>query len=168
MRRGDLLERAVAYFIDHFLVGIVGPMTMAIVIRALMSAGLYGIVSLAIPHVEALPMDVILLWRSYSWFERMRVIAAIAMLPRWVYMTLFIGSRWHATPGKMLFRLKVVRTNGQPIGYMTAALRSFSRGLLFAVSLGLSGFVNLILIWRRQKRQALHDLIADSEVIHLR
>jgi uncharacterized RDD family membrane protein YckC len=161
---GSLWERIGAYVIDHILVTILGLLVMGIVVRGSMLLGLYGIASLVFPHLEPGPVDATALWESSSDFERFRVIVTLAVLPRWIYMTVFHG-QWQATPGKMLLGLRVVNTQGIPIGYKTAALRSFLRGLLYACTIGLSGIVNVILIGATRRRRAIHDLIVGTEVV---
>lgn len=75
------------------------------------------------------------------------------------YFTLFTG--WDGqTPGKILLRLKVVRINGEPVGYGRALLRYIGYYISFLL-VGL-GFVMIAL--DRNKR-GLHDLIAGTCVI---
>src|SRR5688572_18761423 len=164
---GSVSQRVAAYIIDHFLAGILGPLSMILVLRVFMDLGLYAVVGLVFPGTEqGPPFNVPDLWaNSYSLLVQLRVLAVFLLLPRWAYMTLFHGSRWQATPGKMLLGLKVVNRQGSPPGYFTAALRSLIRGVLFTVTVGLSGLVNLYLLSRAPKRQTLHDLIAGTEVV---
>lgn len=162
---GSLLQRIGAYVIDHFLAQIVGLLLVGVILRLLLAAGLYGIVGLVFPRIGPPPVDVNALWASYSFFEQLRVLVILIAVPRWAYMTVFHGSRWHATPGKMLFGLKLINVNGSAPGHGTSALRSLCRGLLFAFTFGLSGIVNLFLIAGTSKRQALHDLIVHTEVV---
>ncbi len=87
--------------------------------------------------------------------------AAIVMLSGVVYFTIFIGSCGQ-TPGKMLFRLKVVRVDGQEMTYGRALLRSLC--WILSLLLFSSGF--LMIAFTRQKR-GLHDMLAGTSVIRL-
>ena len=87
--------------------------------------------------------------------------AAIVMLSGVVYFTIFVGSCGQ-TPGKMLFRLKVVRADGQEMTYDRALLRS----LCWILSLLLFGIGFLMIACTRQKR-GLHDMLAGTSVIRL-
>lgn len=88
--------------------------------------------------------------------------ALIVTLTGFAYFTLFVGSRGQ-TPGKTLFGLKIVRVNGEEIGYGRACLRS----LFWIVSLLLFSLGFLMIAFTRQK-QGLHDMLAGSYVIRLR
>lgn len=88
-------------------------------------------------------------------------IAAIVMFGGVVYCTIFVGSGGQ-TPGKMLFRLKVVRMDGQEVTYGGALLRS----LCWMLSLLPFGIGFLLIVWSRQKR-GLHDILAGTSVIRL-
>ena len=64
------------------------------------------------------------------------------------------------TPGKMLLRLKVVRTDGTPLGFTRAAER-FVGYILSLLPL----YVGFLLIAFSREKQGLHDLIAGTFVI---
>jgi len=78
-----------------------------------------------------------------------------------LYFTYFHGSIGQ-TPGKMLCGLKVVRVNGEPLGFARALLR-WAGYLPSSLVFGL-GF--LWIAWDRNK-QAWHDKIAGTRVIRL-
>lgn len=89
------------------------------------------------------------------------VSAAIVLLSGVAYFTLFVGSCGQ-TPGKMLFKLKVVRVDGQEMTVGRALIRSLGWMLsLLPFSLGF-----LMIACTRQKR-ALHDMLAGTSVIRL-
>jgi uncharacterized RDD family membrane protein YckC len=87
--------------------------------------------------------------------------AAIVLLSGLVYFTIFVGSCGQ-TPGKMLFRLKIIRVDGQEMTYGRALLRS----LCWMLSLLLFGLGFLMIAFTRQKH-ALHDMLAGTFVIRL-
>lgn len=74
------------------------------------------------------------------------------------YPVLFLG-KYGATPGKMALKLKVVRSNGEPITYLRALGRVFAE-MLSGMILGI-GY--LMVAWDPEKR-ALHDRICDTRV----
>jgi uncharacterized RDD family membrane protein YckC len=86
---------------------------------------------------------------------------AIVMLSGLVYFTIFVGSCGQ-TPGKMLFRLKVVRVDGQEMTYGRALLRL----LCWILSMLLFGIGFLTIACTRRKH-GLHDMLAGTSVIRL-
>jgi len=64
------------------------------------------------------------------------------------------------TPGKRLLRLKVIRTDGSPLGFTKAAERFFGYILSF-----LPLYAGFLLIAFTRRKQGLHDLIARTYVI---
>jgi uncharacterized RDD family membrane protein YckC len=65
-----------------------------------------------------------------------------------------------ATPGKMVFGLKVVTVDGDPIGIGTALLRYFG----YWVN-ALTLYIGYLFIAFRKDKRGLHDLIASTKVI---
>ncbi len=84
--------------------------------------------------------------------------AAIAVF-YYVFFTGYGGQ----TPGKMVVRIKVIRTDGTDIGYGRAFLREVPGKFISGILLGI-GY--LMVAFDRQK-QGLHDKIADTYVIKL-
>lgn len=102
---------------------------------------------------------------------------------QWMYMGIvtvyFVGFwTWRGqTPGKMLTGLKIVKTDGSPIGIRRAVLRfvvfflylmlwaaiSVNFGILFAIIIGA-----LIITAFNKKRKGIHDFIAGTVVINSR
>lgn len=83
-------------------------------------------------------------------------------IPSWAYYVIFTAV-YGATPGKMALGLKVVRTDGQPVDWLTALMREVVGKTLSTLPL-LLGY-----LWAffHPRRQAWHDLIADTLVVHL-
>jgi len=82
-------------------------------------------------------------------------------IPSWAYYVAFTAL-YGATPGKMLLGIRVVKTDGRPVDWLTAFMREVVGKTLSALLLGL-GY-----LWAffHSKRQAWHDLIADTLVVH--
>jgi len=77
-----------------------------------------------------------------------------------VSYVVFFNGRFGATPGKMALKLKIVRPNGEPIGYGRALGRYFGQmlsSLILCIGFMMAG-------WDEQKR-ALHDRLCDTRVI---
>lgn len=75
-----------------------------------------------------------------------------------LYYTLFEASSWQATPGKRILRLYVTDLNGQRVTFQRALLRNLARQIsgIFFIGYVLAGFT--------EKKQALHDIIANCLV----
>lgn len=80
----------------------------------------------------------------------------------WVgaYFTLLLTWRQGQTPGKRMFRIRVVRLDGRKLGYWDAFERFSGYGAGLAT--GLLGFLQIY--WDRN-RQAIHDKITSTVVI---
>jgi uncharacterized RDD family membrane protein YckC len=108
------------------------------------------------------------------------------VLESWLYESIFLSSEYMATPGKMLLKLKVTDVNGNRITFLRATVRYIFKDASFAVHLnntlpvngilfigtffiGLLSIINSIspfFIPFTEKKQALHDKIADTIVIY--
>jgi uncharacterized RDD family membrane protein YckC len=78
----------------------------------------------------------------------------------WLYEALLTSSSKQATVGKMVFGLRVTDTNGQQISFGRASARHFSKyisGLILMVGYIIAGFT--------ARKQALHDIIAETLVL---
>ena len=78
-----------------------------------------------------------------------------------IFYYVFFTGYGGQTPGKMALRIRVIRTDGQPIGYGRAFLREVPGKFISGILLG---FGYLMVAFNRQK-QGLHDKIADTFVI---
>lgn len=74
----------------------------------------------------------------------------------------FEGSRWQATPGKRAVGLQVIDDDGEPPGFVRAALRQ-AAGVLSWVSLN----IGHLMAARAPRHQALHDRIAGTRVVRV-
>ncbi|MDX2471873.1 MAG: RDD family protein [SAR324 cluster bacterium] len=87
-------------------------------------------------------------------------VAYISFLIPLLYFTAFESSKFQATPGKMLFGLKVTDLKGERISFLQALVRYFGH-FLSAFLLGM-GYV---MIAFSQKKQGLHDHLAGTLII---
>jgi uncharacterized membrane protein SpoIIM required for sporulation len=101
------------------------------------------------------------LGRGGSWLVAFLVLGQFAIL--WGYYVLFEGLRDGQTPGKRLFRLRVVREGGYSVDFAASALRNLVRvldlqpGFIYLVGLG------TMLATKRNRR--LGDLVAGTIVV---
>jgi len=72
----------------------------------------------------------------------------------------FFVARLGATPGKMVFNLKVLRTNGARLSFGRAVGRYFAK-LLSGLLLG----IGYIMVGFDSEKRGLHDIICDSRVV---
>ena len=87
--------------------------------------------------------------------------AVIGILVVWLYPVLFESGPQQSTYGKRWLGMKVTDTNGQRISFGRANGRFFSKiisGLILAI-----GY--LMVLWT-ERRQALHDKMADTYVLY--
>ncbi len=88
------------------------------------------------------------------------VIQAASQVLYMAYQTFFWG-RYGATPGKMICRIKIVRSDGAPIGY----LRAFGRYWATILS-GCICYIGFIIAAFDDEKRALHDRICDTRVVY--
>jgi len=80
----------------------------------------------------------------------------ISFIIWWPYCTLLESSSWQATLGKRMMKIRVTDMQGEKIGFGQANARFWYKGLVFGV----------FMIPFTKKKQGLHDLIANTMVIH--
>ncbi len=136
-------KRAAAYFIDYFIVSIIGGIA-----GALLGGGMEFLLDL-----DATPgQPGYLLIQGVSFLLGL-VIGA-------TYFGWFHASPQQATPGKMAIGIKVVRGDGERITFLRGIGRYF--GFLLSSLILCIGFIMAAFTARKQ---ALHDLISDTLVV---
>jgi len=81
-------------------------------------------------------------------------------MTHWIYFATMESSARGATYGKRLFGLRVVDEKGQALSFARASLRYFAK-FVSAVPL----FLGFVMAFVTQRKQALHDLIAETVVV---
>jgi len=76
-----------------------------------------------------------------------------------VYTTWFLG-KYGATPGKMACKIKVVRSDGESVGYGRALGRHFAKGLSWLILC-----IGFLMAAFDDQRRTLHDRICDTRVV---
>jgi uncharacterized RDD family membrane protein YckC len=142
--KGGFWIRTMAYLIDTVILEFLSLILMLVGMLAMAVSG---------SGLPAMDED-----RMLGWLVPYYLFSSVVTI---VYFTYFHGSVGQ-TPGKMLCGLKVVRTDGESLGYGRAFLR-WTGYLLSSLMFGL-GF--LWIAWDRNK-QAWHDKLAGTHVIRL-
>jgi hypothetical protein len=100
---------------------------------------------------------------SGSWIYQSRAFAStLGVTFGWsgVYFTLLAGACGGRTLGKLLLRIRAVKTDGMPFTFFDAFVRH--GGYVAGVAMGLTGFLRLL--WE-PNRQAVEDRIAGTVVV---
>ena len=71
--------------------------------------------------------------------------------------------RFAATPGKLLFGLRVVQSDGRPLGFSRIILRSLAKALV-----GLTLGIGYLIVAFDEHKRGLHDFICNTRVIKKR
>lgn len=126
-----------------------------------------GLVIGAIRSIVLLPLGLSMIedhpFRSPTWFIAHMGEAGLSSFVITAAYFVFFWTQYGATPGKMVFKLKVVTPEGNPIGVGQAIGRYFGQilsGLICGIGFMMAG-------WDDEKR-ALHDRLAETRVIRVR
>jgi uncharacterized RDD family membrane protein YckC len=82
-------------------------------------------------------------------------------LVAWLYDALLTSSPMQATPGKMVLGLRVTTADGEPIGFGRATGRFFGK-----IISGMICNVGYLMVAFTSRKQGLHDMIANTVVVH--
>lgn len=117
--------------------------------------------------IDMVIANVIVLLLTYLLADGNATEEAISALARglgllfvWLYFALFESSTMQATPGKQLLDIKVTNINGNRIGFGKATGRHFAK-ILSVITV----YIGFIMAGFTQKKQALHDMAADTLVV---
>jgi len=138
-----------------------------------------------LPRLGALIIDTVIVWitvflisavyyaiyymsnpvRAYdsAYYTEDFIIIAVAVLIQYLYFAGFHSSSRQATIGKSVLGLVVTDTDGRRLTFWRASLRYIGR-IIVSITLGLG----YLLIIFTEKKQGLHDFIADTVVIRKR
>ncbi|MBO9717687.1 MAG: RDD family protein [Pseudoxanthomonas sp.] len=82
-----------------------------------------------------------------------------------LYFAWMHSSRTQASLGKMAVGVKVVRTNGEPIGFWRALLRYLAYLVFTLLTCGLGVLISGLMVAFTERKQALHDMLCDTLVV---
>src|SRR3984893_8067688 len=83
----------------------------------------------------------------------------VSLIVGFAYEVYFVG-RFGGTPGKLLLRMRIVRSDFSRLTYRRAAIRFFAKMLS-----DLTMYIGYLMVGIDPQRRALHDYIADTRVI---
>jgi len=150
---GGFWLRFIAYILDTIIIGMVEWLLILPILAVL---GMHMALADNLEHLDKADPAMI-------------VVAALsagsglylsALLVTWLYFSLFQSGPRQATPGKMIFGLVVIDSNGARLSFARASLRYFSKFLSSAVLM-----IGYIIAGFNPKKQALHDMIANTFVV---
>ncbi len=138
--------RVVASIIDSFIIG-AGMLVVLLVLGIVLGV---AVAATGADNLENNPMGILLALMIYP----------LMIVPPWLYSAWMESSSWQATVGKRALGLIVTDSNGQPITFWRATGRHFGKivsAMAFYSGFMMAGFT--------EKKQALHDMIADCLVL---
>jgi uncharacterized RDD family membrane protein YckC len=85
----------------------------------------------------------------------------VAIFGHWLYEAFMLSSEWQATVGKRAMSIVVTGTDGGRISFARATGRYFAKWLGYFTLL-----IGFIMAAFTARKQALHDMIAETIVVH--
>jgi len=144
--------RFVAYLIDQLLISVVS--FVFVVMGIVFSVGSIASISdLEDPD----PAAIIAMLGGWIIFGILSTIA------QWLYFAMMESSSMRGTLGKLALGLQVIDSHGQTVSFGRATGRYFGKilsGLIMMIGYMMAGFT--------ARKQALHDMLADTYVVHSR
>src|SRR5262245_49288257 len=155
--------RVAAYIIDGIVISIV----MGILFFVLTAIGIIDFSSVMEvandPSVQAggEPDPEAMMAASQGMMQNMGVLYLVGFLLAWLYEALLTSSSMQATPGKMVFGLRVATVDGQRIGFGRATGRYFGK-----IVSAIIAYIGFIMVAFTERKQGLHDMMASTVVVH--
>jgi uncharacterized RDD family membrane protein YckC len=130
------------------------------------------ILDLAIVTVATVPVAIGLIWIMEALHGDLRMklgharyLAGLGavfswVIGGWLYNAQMLSSERQSTYGKRCFNLRVIGSRGRQVGFAQASARHFAKFLSAFI-----GFVGFIIAAFSRRRQALHDMVADTVVV---
>jgi uncharacterized RDD family membrane protein YckC len=148
LRYAGFLARLIAYIVDMIIIGIA---EMILMIPGFMLYFFAIVMSTSDnPNVALLLIAIMILMLT----------VLIAIILMFVYFAWFESSKYMATPGKMLMKLRVTDMNGNRISFITALLRFILKTLLNQLL-----WIGSLAIIFSEKKQGLYDMLMSTVVV---
>jgi uncharacterized RDD family membrane protein YckC len=144
--------RVVAYLIDSLIVGI--PVSVAAVLLFFLAGGAAALQTMQ-SNSEPGPQFFVFL------FTFVGGLVVLSIIGTWLYYAYFESSTWQGTVGKKILNLFVTDMNGNRVTFGRASGRFFAKIITGLIPLG----IGYILAGITEKKQALHDMIANCLVL---
>ncbi|MFW6238014.1 MAG: RDD family protein [Bacillota bacterium] len=136
--------------VEYTLAGL-GSRTAAVIVDSLIQVGIILCFSLVLYLMSELA------FLFYEWVLAIAIIViALVIYGYYIVMELNMNGR---TPGKRIFNLRVVRTNGRPVTFKHSAIRN-----LFRVIIDMTGLGPIFMFFRGDHKR-VGDLAASTMVI---
>lgn len=148
--------RFAAYIIDNLILGVMGFIIAVPAIIIIVSIAL-GLDNVSDP--EDLLMDGNLL-KAGAIVGIIMLLALFSIVIGWLYYALFESSKHGATLGKLAVGIKVTNCLGERISFGQATGRYFAK-----IISDLTVYIGYIMAGFTEKKQALHDMLANCIVI---
>ena len=147
-------KRALAFIIDSIILSI----PMAVVYAVILVPQGMAFAKLASSGTEPSPEVMMSMMGRY--FISMALIWLFTIVSGWLYSSLMESSKYQATLGKLALGIKVTGAYGERISFARATGRFFGK-MVSAMTL----YFGFYMAGFTQKRQALHDLLANTFVV---
>ncbi len=144
--------RLVAHIIDGLIIGAVSG---AIFLPMFFLTGLGGFLR-ALSH-DRQPDPVVIA----SFISSISLLVLVSLAGSWLYYAYFESSDWQASVGKKVMSLVVTDIDGNRVSFGRASGRYFAKIVSSLIPLG----IGYILAGVTEKKQALHDMIANCLVL---
>ncbi len=152
-------RRFVAYIIDNFIVGV---LQQIVILPFFIIMGGFGMIFNDKIFFEdysysEFPEDFAL---AAAFIGVILSMALFSIVLQWLYFSIMESSKYQGTLGKIALNIKVTDYQGERISFLRATGRYFSKiisALIFMIGYIMAGFT--------AKKQALHDIIAETYVI---
>jgi uncharacterized RDD family membrane protein YckC len=86
----------------------------------------------------------------------------VLLFGRWLYEAFMLSSEWQATVGKRAMSIAVTDVDGRRISFARATARHFAKLISWPLTLG----IGFIMVAFTSRKQALHDMIAETLVVN--
>lgn len=151
-------RRFVAYILDSLIIGFV------IQILVLPFMAVIGISAVAAEEYDFMDPYAFDEPEGFAWIAALIgayfFVIILNAVAQWLYFSLMESSKHQGTLGKIALNIKVTNYRGERISFAKATGRYFSKiisGLIFMIGYIMAGFT--------EKKQALHDMIAETYVV---
>ena len=154
--------RVAAYIIDYIILTILIGV-LFFILTAIGVIDFSGMMEIATdPSVQAggEPDPEAVMAATQGMMRGMGILYLISFLLIWLYEALLTSSAMQATPGKMVFGLRVTTVDGERIGFGRATGRFFGKIVSGAIA-----YIGFIMVGFTERKQGLHDMMASTLVV---
>lgn len=148
--------RFAAYIIDYLILGVVGFFIAIPAIIVIVS------IALGFDYTNE-PKELLMggnLIKVSAMVGVVMLLALLSMVINWLYYALFESSKYGGTLGKLAVGIRVTNCKGERISFGQATGRYFAK-----IISNLTLYIGYIMAGFTEKKQALHDMVANCIVI---